>query len=141
MSEATSAGTESVTVPDHFICPISLEIMQEPVICTDGNTYEKRDIERWLATHDTSPKTNMVLFNKTLISNCAIKSGIQKFLAANAPKKKVCRTIRVNGRHCKSNTLMLNFHNRLRSRLVLQGRWRSLPNRLWSARCSFTCAF
>ena len=95
MSEATSAGAETVTVPDHFICPISLEIMQDPVICTDGNTYEKREIERWLATHDTSPKTNMILFNKTLISNFAIKSGIQKFLAANAPKKKVCRTIRV----------------------------------------------
>ena len=80
-------GTETVTIPDHFICPISLEIMQEPVICTDGNTYEKREIERWLATHDTSPKTNMVLHNKTLISNFAIKSGIQKFLSTNAPRK------------------------------------------------------
>lgn len=70
-------------VPRHFICPISLEIMEEPVICSDGSTYEKKEIERWLVTHDTSPKTTERLHSKVLIPNKAIKSGIQHYLAAN----------------------------------------------------------
>ena len=76
-------------VPDHYLCPISLEIMEDPVICSDGITYERREIKRWLQSHNTSPKTNVELASKSLISNFALKSGIDKFLAnRNTPATK-----------------------------------------------------
>ena len=34
-------------VPDEFLCPISQEIMQDPVICSDGSSYERKVIEKW----------------------------------------------------------------------------------------------
>jgi hypothetical protein len=30
----------------------------DPVICADGHSYERDAITRWLAAHNTSPKTN-----------------------------------------------------------------------------------
>ena len=68
--------TPPATIPDHFICPITLEIMDDPVICSDGITYNRDNIERWLETNSTSPKTNQVLKDKILIPNYALKSGI-----------------------------------------------------------------
>jgi len=32
---------------EDLICPISLQIMQDPVECSDGKTYERTAIERW----------------------------------------------------------------------------------------------
>lgn len=64
------------------------------MICSDGNTYERREIMQWLSNHDTSPKTNMILSNKLLIPNHAIKSGITKYLSTLTEAKKV-RTMKV----------------------------------------------
>ena len=37
---------------EHLIrCPISYQIFNEPVILSDGQTYEKSEIARWLDTH------------------------------------------------------------------------------------------
>ena len=33
-----------------FECPLSLEIMEDPVIAEDGITYEREEIERWIST-------------------------------------------------------------------------------------------
>merc|ERR1712232_856961 len=35
-------------VPNEFICPITLGIMQRPMIAADGNTYEEFAIKKWL---------------------------------------------------------------------------------------------
>ena len=43
------------------MCPISQELMVDPVFATDGHTYERQHIERWFAKKQTSPKTGEVL--------------------------------------------------------------------------------
>ena len=43
--------------PPSFYCPISRELMVDPVTLADGHSYEREQIVRWLATHNTSPKT------------------------------------------------------------------------------------
>merc|ERR1719343_1263956 len=53
----------------NFTCPITQEIMVDPVIASDGHTYDRHAITEWLRTHDTSPTTNMRLPNKNLIPN------------------------------------------------------------------------
>lgn len=41
---------------DEFSCPITRELMRDPVIAADGHTYDREAIEMWLRNHDTSPK-------------------------------------------------------------------------------------
>lgn len=62
-----------------FLCPITKDIMTDPVICEDGHTYEKFAIERWLESKKTSPKTNQQLFSSTLIPNHALRSAIESW--------------------------------------------------------------
>ena len=52
-----------------FKCPISLEIMEDPVVAGDGFTYDKANIEEWLKNNSTSPITNIVMKSKILVSN------------------------------------------------------------------------
>lgn len=32
---------------DEFLCPITFELMIDPVIASDGHTYERSAIEKW----------------------------------------------------------------------------------------------
>ena len=59
-------------------CPLSLEPMTDPVIAADGHTYERIHIHQWLSKHNTSPMTNEVLENKTLIPNHVLKALVAK---------------------------------------------------------------
>ena len=40
-------------------CPITLELLEDPVIAADGHTYTRRAIEDWLKENNTSPKTGV----------------------------------------------------------------------------------
>jgi len=77
-------------IPDHLVCPITLEVMDDPVICSDGITYNRDSIEKWLETNSTSPKTNKSLIDRKLIPNFAIKKAISqlKLKASNSKKRK-----------------------------------------------------
>jgi len=56
-------------VPHEFLCPITQDVMRDAVSTCDGHTYERRNIEAWLAENSTSPITGLPLANKTLIPN------------------------------------------------------------------------
>ena len=62
-----------------FTCPISLDIMIEPVQAADGFTYERSFIEKWLIHENTSPKTGEILSSKNLISNKTLKCAIMSW--------------------------------------------------------------
>ena len=54
------------------VCPITQEVMQDPVVTSDGHTYERTAIERWFETHSTSPVTNLLLADTHLSADgCA----------------------------------------------------------------------
>lgn len=61
-------------------CPITHEVLREPVVAADGITYERKAITNWLATHDTSPMTNVVLSNKELHPNSLVKTLIEELM-------------------------------------------------------------
>ena len=65
--------------PKSFICPIELAVMRDPVVAADGQSYERRAIERWLVRHHTSPLTGERLASKELRPNFALKSLIGDF--------------------------------------------------------------
>ena len=59
-----------------------MDLMRDPVLAMDGHTYERSEIERWLADHQTSPKTNSPLPSKMLVPNHSVKSMVQEYLEA-----------------------------------------------------------
>jgi len=66
--------------PDEFLCSITQEVMTDPVVCADGNTYERAFIEDWFRRDkNTSPLTNLNLENKNLISNRSLKILIDEW--------------------------------------------------------------
>lgn len=66
-------------VPDQYECPISQALMTDPVITSDGHTYERARIEEWLKRSMKSPNTNLPLKNKVLIPNIVIKKEINEY--------------------------------------------------------------
>jgi serine/threonine protein kinase len=67
-------------IPDGFICPITQDIMKEPVMLLDGHSYEKKAIVDWLRRSDRSPLTNEVLKDReTMLDNYALKAAIENF--------------------------------------------------------------
>ncbi|KAL3024305.1 hypothetical protein AAZX31_04G113200 [Glycine max] len=62
--------------PNHFICPILQDVMDDPCVAADGYTYDRKAIEKWLEENDKSPMTNMALPHKHLIPNYTLLSAI-----------------------------------------------------------------
>ncbi|XVF01276.1 hypothetical protein REPUB_Repub04eG0073900 [Reevesia pubescens] len=73
-----------VQVPYHFRCPISLELMRDPVTVSTGQTYDRTSIESWVATGNTTcPVTRASLSDFTLIPNHTLRRLIQDWCVAN----------------------------------------------------------
>lgn len=78
----------NMDVPDEFLCPITHEIMREPVTCSDGFTYEKNAIAEWFMSGKfTSPMTNETLANTDFAPNLEIRDDIRKFLDGPADEE------------------------------------------------------
>ncbi|KAL4559997.1 hypothetical protein LXL04_032145 [Taraxacum kok-saghyz] len=57
-------------VPSVFICPISLEPMEDPVTLCTGQTYERSNILRWFSMgHFTCPTTMQELWDDSVTPN------------------------------------------------------------------------
>ncbi|GAB4838700.1 U-box domain-containing protein 26 [Ancistrocladus abbreviatus] len=73
-----------VQIPYHFRCPISLELMRDPVTVCTGQTYDRASIESWVATGNTTcPVTRAPLTDFTLIPNHTLRRLIQDWCVAN----------------------------------------------------------
>ncbi|XVF67558.1 hypothetical protein PTKIN_Ptkin10aG0131000 [Pterospermum kingtungense] len=73
-----------VQIPYHFRCPISLELMRDPVTVSTGQTYDRNSIESWVATGNTTcPVTRASLSDFTLIPNHTLRRLIQDWCVAN----------------------------------------------------------
>ena len=66
-----------MTVPA-FICSITGEVFKDPVVTSDGHSYERADIEGWLRRSQTSPLTNLRLASKQLLPHHALKRAIEE---------------------------------------------------------------
>ena len=50
--------------PAKLIGPITQELMEDPVLDSKGNCYERKAIQKWFISHITSPKTKEILPDK-----------------------------------------------------------------------------
>ncbi|KAJ6431731.1 hypothetical protein OIU84_019085 [Salix udensis] len=73
---------DTLKIPDDFLCPISLELMRDPVIVATGQTYERSYMQRWIDTgNSTCPKTQQKLQHFTLTPNYVLRSLITQWCA------------------------------------------------------------
>ena len=69
---------EITFVPREFYCPITGDLMNEPVLGKDGHSYEKSEIFQWLSTNKTSPLTREPLTTDDLVDNLPLKRSIEE---------------------------------------------------------------
>jgi hypothetical protein len=72
---------EPIDAPEQFLCPITLQVMSDPVITADGHTYERVAIEAWLQKCNTSPQTGAPLLHRVLTPSIALRQLIDEFRA------------------------------------------------------------
>ncbi|KAG2318849.1 hypothetical protein Bca52824_012062 [Brassica carinata] len=72
------------TPPEELRCPISLQLMCDPVIIASGQTYERVCIEKWLSDgHNSCPKTQQRLSHLSLTPNYCVKGLIASWCEQN----------------------------------------------------------
>ncbi|XP_050219208.1 U-box domain-containing protein 21-like [Mercurialis annua] len=76
-----------VVIPNHFICPISLDLMKDPVTLSSGITYDRENIESWLEDGNfMCPVSNQMLNSFDQIPNHTLREMIQDWCVANRNK-------------------------------------------------------
>ncbi|XP_069009819.1 WD repeat, SAM and U-box domain-containing protein 1-like [Embiotoca jacksoni] len=79
-AEALTAEQSGSEAPDEFLCPITRELMKDPVIAADGYSYERESIENWIrGKNKTSPMTNLPLQTTLLTPNRSLKMAITRW--------------------------------------------------------------
>lgn len=78
-----SPGIESLLppVPSSFKCPITHDVMRDPVVTQDGHVYERDAIQEWFRRgHRSSPVTGMMLPNLALIPEVPLRRAIEEYM-------------------------------------------------------------
>jgi len=66
--------------PEHLICPITLQVFNDPVVAADGQSYERFAIQSWLAQSSQSPLHGLYLSSQILYPNRNLKQQIEALL-------------------------------------------------------------
>ncbi|KDP38159.1 hypothetical protein JCGZ_04802 [Jatropha curcas] len=77
-------GEMELAIPNHFRCPISLDLMKDPVTFSTGITYDRESIEKWIENGNVKcPITNQVFRSLEPIPNHTIRKMIQDWCVDN----------------------------------------------------------
>ena len=81
---SSSSPNPQSSEPDGFLCPITGEIMKDPVSDNEGISYERKEIEEWLKRgNKTSPITRQTLQLSDLRPNIALRKLIEEWQSKN----------------------------------------------------------
>ncbi|KAG9453563.1 hypothetical protein H6P81_006467 [Aristolochia fimbriata] len=79
-----SGGSMASHIPDEFRCPITLDMMRDPVIISSGHSYDRGAIAEWINSgHHSCPKSGRKLIHTALIPNFALRSLISQWCQDN----------------------------------------------------------
>jgi hypothetical protein len=77
----SGGGDDDVDVVRAFTCPITDDLMEDPVMCPEGQSFERAAIEDWLRISKTNPVTRNPLTKDMLFPNRALRDSIQLYKA------------------------------------------------------------
>ena len=83
-----AAALPTDTFPHHFFCPISQDVMADPVKTIDNHTYDRSSIERWFQHNTTSPLTGLRLASIALVPHNALRLQIEEFARTLSPEQR-----------------------------------------------------
>ena len=78
-AETISQSDKNVEIPNEFLCPITHELMENPVIASDGHSYEEIAIKRWLQIGSQKSPITREFITSTFIPNLTLKKAILNF--------------------------------------------------------------
>jgi len=110
-------------IPKNYCCPITLEIMKDPVVAADGHSYEKSAIEEWvnLSTRDPlSPMTGSPLIHTMLTPNYTLRSQINEFLEkkSNTQQQNTKQNVEEKNINDKNIMEQIETHDKLSNNLL-----------------------
>mmetsp|Transcript_18233 Transcript_18233/g.29666 ORF Transcript_18233/g.29666 Transcript_18233/m.29666 type:complete len:560 (+) Transcript_18233:318-1997(+) len=83
-------------ISENWLCPILQTLMSDPVVASDGHTYERAAIEEWIRTCTdldvTSPMTGLVLPSRMLFANHALRRTIMDYVQEHPDASKYMTT-------------------------------------------------
>jgi hypothetical protein len=83
---------QTASFSEEFICSITHELMVDPVLAQDGNTYERSAILEWLETNNKSPlNPSQILDPDRLLSNRAVLLCIEKLVLSSTVNEGLCK--------------------------------------------------
>lgn len=77
LQEAWPLGEASFNI---FLCPITHDVMTDPVVGADGYTYERSAIARWFETSRKSPVTGQSLPHTDLVPNHSVRTLLKTII-------------------------------------------------------------
>ena len=80
LRQVETSRSNPSSIPNEYLCPITHEMMRDPVCVSDGYTYERKAIEEWLAKKQTSPMINCAIAGTQLYSNKVLKMLIEQYV-------------------------------------------------------------
>ena len=84
LPSTSSSNPQQSSEPEEFLCPITEEIMKDPVIDNEGISYEREAIVEWLRRgNTTSPSTKQLLKLSDLRPNIALRKLIEDWQSKN----------------------------------------------------------
>ena len=75
--------SEVLPTKEEITCPISRNIMIEPVITPYGTSYDKQSLSIYLQTNDIDPITKKHLTEDMIVDNYVLKEKIHSYMKAN----------------------------------------------------------
>ncbi|XP_016507525.1 U-box domain-containing protein 44-like [Nicotiana tabacum] len=78
-----SLGSQPLEPLLSFYCPITREVMTDPVETPSGHTFERSAIEKWLAEGNLCPMTSTPLNNTMLRPNKTLRQSIEEWKDRN----------------------------------------------------------
>ncbi len=78
-SAALGVEEETGEPPEEYLCPISYELMTDPVLLAEsGHSYDRESLMEWFARgHNRDPKTNLPLRSVAVIPNHTLRQSIE----------------------------------------------------------------
>lgn len=81
LQEVWPLGDQSFSI---FLCPITHDVMTDPVVSADGYTYERVAIARWFETSRKSPVTGQTLPHTDLVANHSVRTLLKMLIDMTA---------------------------------------------------------
>lgn len=71
---------KDVDMPNAFLCPVTLDVMKDPTVASDGHSYERSTLARLHKLKHKSPMTRERLDRSVAVPNVNLKKRIRDYL-------------------------------------------------------------